>query len=487
MSDYANPLTEEKTELKRSLGFVDATLLVSGSMIGSGIFIVSADMSRNVGSAGWLLLLWVLTGVITVTAALSYGELAGMMPKAGGQFVYIQRAYGSLLGFVYGWTVFAVIQTGTIAAVAVAFTKFTAVFIPALNPENILFNVGSFPIKASALFAIGSVVLLTWINSQGIQSGKLIQNVFTSAKLLALLGLIVVGIGVGSKTGTLSANFQNAWAATQTTADGSVVSLGGMALLLALGVSMIGSLFSADSWNNVTFIAGEIRNPRRNIPLSLFVGTLMVTTIYVLANIAYLSLLPLQGSPNAADVVGRGIQFASYDRVATASVSLIFGDVAVAIMAVLIMVSTFGCNNGLILSGARLYYAMAKEGLFLKTASQLNKNSVPGIALWLQCGWASILCLSGTYGDLLDYCTFTSLVFYIITIGGLFLLRRKEPNAERPYKAFGYPLVPALYIVAGVTICLILLKEKTFNTGMGLLIAGLGVPIYFMTSRGRKN
>ncbi|KAA9355048.1 APC family permease [Larkinella humicola] len=487
MSDSANLLTEEKTELKRSLGFIDATLLVSGSMIGSGIFIVSADMARNVGSAGWLLLLWVLTGVITVTAALSYGELAGMMPKAGGQFVYIQRAYGSLLGFVYGWTVFAVIQTGTIAAVAVAFTKFTAVFIPALNPENILFNVGSFPIKASALFAIGSVVLLTWINSQGIQSGKLIQNVFTSAKLLALLGLIVVGIGVGSKTGTLSANFQNAWAATQTTADGSVVSLGGMALLLALGVSMIGSLFSADSWNNVTFIAGEIRNPRRNIPLSLFVGTLMVTTIYVLANIAYLSLLPLQGSPNAADVVGRGIQFASYDRVATASVSLIFGDVAVAIMAVLIMVSTFGCNNGLILSGARLYYAMAKEGLFLKTAAQLNKNSVPGIALWLQCGWASILCLSGTYGDLLDYCTFTSLVFYIITIGGLFLLRRKEPNAERPYKAFGYPLVPALYIVAGVTICLILLKEKTFNTGMGLLIAGLGVPIYFMTSRGRKN
>ncbi|WP_138989901.1 APC family permease [Larkinella sp. C7] len=487
MSDYANPLTEEKTELKRSLGFIDATLLVSGSMIGSGIFIVSADMSRNVGSAGWLLLLWVLTGVITVTAALSYGELAGMMPKAGGQFVYIQRAYGSLLGFVYGWTVFAVIQTGTIAAVAVAFTKFTAVFIPALNPENILFSIGSFPIKASALFAIGSVVLLTWINSQGIQSGKLIQNVFTSAKLLALLGLIVVGIGVGSKTGTLSANFQNAWAATQTTADGSVVSLGGMALLLALGVSMIGSLFSADSWNNVTFIAGEIRNPRRNIPLSLFVGTLMVTTIYVLANIAYLSLLPLQGSPSAADVVGRGIQFASYDRVATASVSLIFGDVAVAIMAVLIMVSTFGCNNGLILSGARLYYAMAKEGLFLKTAAQLNKNSVPGIALWLQCGWASVLCLSGTYGDLLDYCTFTSLVFYIITIGGLFLLRRKEPNAERPYKAFGYPLVPALYILAGVTICLILLKEKTFNTGMGLLIAGLGVPIYFMTSRGRKN
>ncbi|RRB02116.1 APC family permease [Larkinella rosea] len=487
MSDSTNLLTEEKTELKRSLGFIDATLLVSGSMIGSGIFIVSADMSRNVGSAGWLIFLWVLTGVITVTAALSYGELAGMMPKAGGQFVYIQRAYGSLLGFVYGWTVFAVIQTGTIAAVAVAFTKFTAVFVPALNPENILFSIGSFPMKASALFAIGSIVLLTWINSRGIQSGKLIQNVFTSAKLLALLGLIIVGIGFGSKTGTLSANFQNAWDATQTTADGSVLPISGMALLLALGVAMIGSLFSADSWNNVTFIAGEIRNPRKNIPLSLFVGTLLVTTIYTLANIAYLSLLPLQGSASAMDVVGRGIQFASYDRVATASVSLIFGDVAVAIMAVLIMVSTFGCNNGLILSGARLYYAMAKEGLFLKTAANLNRNAVPGIALWLQCVWASVLCLSGTYGDLLDYCTFTSLVFYTVTIGGLFLLRRKEPNAERPYKAFGYPLIPAIYMVVAIVICLILLKEKTFNTGMGLLIAGLGIPIYFMTSRGRKN
>ncbi|GAB3928386.1 APC family permease [Larkinella terrae] len=486
MTDPVNPVVEEKTELKRSLGFIDATLLVSGSMIGSGIFIVSADMSRNVGSAGWLIFLWVLTGVITVTAALSYGELAGMMPKAGGQFVYIQRAYGSLLGFVYGWTVFAVIQTGTIAAVAVAFTKFTAVFVPALNPENILFSVGSFPVKASALFAIGSIVLLTWINSQGIQSGKLIQNVFTSAKLLALLGLIVIGIGFGSNTGTLSANFQNAWTATQTAADGSVIPISGMALLLALGVAMIGSLFSADSWNNVTFIAGEIRDPRRNIPLSLFVGTLLVTTIYTLANIAYLSLLPLQGSATATDVVGRGIQFASYDRVATASVSLIFGDVAVAIMAGLIMVSTFGCNNGLILSGARLYYAMAKEGLFLKTAANLNRNSVPGIALWLQCVWASVLCLSGTYGDLLDYCTFTSLVFYTVTIGGLFLLRRKEPNAERPYKAFGYPLIPAIYMVVAVIICLILLKEKTFNTGMGLLIAGLGIPIYFMTSRGRK-
>ncbi|WP_019989688.1 APC family permease [Rudanella lutea] len=479
-------LADEKTEFKRSLGLTDSTLIVSGSMIGSGIFIVSADMARNLGSSGWLLMLWVMTGVLTVSAALSYGELAGMMPKAGGQYVYIGRAYGKLLGFVYGWTVFTVIQTGTIAAVAVAFTKFTAVFIPALNPELAFFTMGKIKISLGSLYAIGSLVFLTWLNNQGVQSGKVIQNIFTSAKLVALFGVILLGIGVGLSDGTLSANFQNAWAASSTSPDGSVVPLAGMALLLAFGVSMIGSLFSADAWNNVTFIAGEIKNPRRNIPLALFFGTLIVTVIYALANVAYLSMLPLKGSPEAADVLGRGIQFAEYDRVATAAVSTIFGDVAVAIMAVLIMISTFGCNNGLILAGARLYYAMAKDGLFIKQAATLNKNSVPSTALWLQCLWASLLCLSGTYGDLLDYCTFTSLLFYIVTIGGLFILRRKEPEAERPYRAFGYPLVPALYIIAGTAICVILLMEKTFNTGMGLLIAGLGVPVFYFTQR-RKN
>ena len=480
--------TEEKSEFKRSLGLLDSTLIVSGSMIGSGIFIVSADMARNLGASGWLLLLWVLTGIITVIAALSYGELAGMMPKAGGQYVYIQRAYGPLLGFVYGWTVFMVIQTGTIAAVAVAFARYTAVFVPALNPKNVLFSLGSLHISLGQLFAISSIVLLTWVNSRGIQSGKLIQNVFTSAKLIALFGLILLGIAIGFGRDTLSLNLQNAWDATQTitNADGSIASvlpLAGMALVLAFGTSMVGSLFSADAWNNVTFIAGEIKNPRRNIPLALFLGTLMVTVIYTLANVSYLSLLPLTGSPGAADVLGRGMQFAEFDRVATAAAETIFGNVAIAVMAVLIMVSTFGCNNGLILAGARLYYAMAKDGLFLKQASSLNKNAVPGRALWLQCIWASLLCLSGTYGDLLDYCTFASLVFYIVTIGGLFLLRRNEPTAERPYKAFGYPLIPALYIVAGLTICAILLWTKTFNTGMGLLIAGLGVPIYFWTKR----
>ncbi|WP_083882477.1 APC family permease [Fibrisoma limi] len=470
---------------------MDSTLIVSGSMIGSGVFIVSADMARNLGSSGWLLLLWVLTGVLTVAAALSYGELAGMMPKAGGQYVYIQRAFGPLLGFVYGWTVFMVIQTGTIAAVAVAFTKYTAVFVPALSPANVLFSLGPVDISAGSLFAIASLVLLTWLNSQGVQSGKLIQNVFTSAKLIALLGLIVVGIGLGISSGVLSANLTDAWNANQTllNPDGTIASvlpLTGIALLLAFGTSMVGSLFSADAWNNVTFIAGEIKNPRRNIPLALFFGTLLVTTIYLLANVSYLSLLPLTGSPTATDVIGRGIQFAEADRVATAASSVIFGNVAVSIMAVLIMISTFGCNNGLILAGARLYYAMAKDGLFLEQASHLNKNAVPGKALWLQCIWASILCLSGRYGDLLDYCTFASLCFYIVTIIGLFVLRRKEPDTERPYRAVGYPLVPALYIIAGLTICGILLYTKTFNTGMGLLIAGLGVPVYLLTRRGQR-
>jgi APA family basic amino acid/polyamine antiporter len=477
---------EEKTEFKRSLSLLDSTLIVSGTMIGSGVFIVSADMARNLGSSGWLLALWVLTGVLTIAAALSYGELAGMMPKAGGQYIYIQRAFGPLTGFVYGWTVFTVIQTGTIAAVAVAFTKYTAVFFPALGPENVLLGLGPVKITLGSLFAISSLVLLTWLNSRGVQSGKLIQNVFTSTKIIALLGLIVVGITLGLKTGLLSTNLTDAWEATSTAADGSVMPLAGVALLLAFGTSMVGSLFSADSWNNVTFIAGEIENPRRNIPLALFLGTFLVTTIYFLANISYLSLLPLKGSPLATDILGRGIQFAEADRVATAAVSTIFGNVAVVIMAGLIMISTFGCNNGLILAGARLYYAMAQDGLFLKQASHLNKNAVPARALWLQCLWASLLCLSGTYGDLLDYCTFTSLCFYIVTIGGLFVLRHKEPNAERPYRAFGYPVVPALYILAGLTICGILLYTKTFNTGMGLLIAGLGIPVYFLTTRKQR-
>lgn len=478
-------MKNEPTEFKRSLGLFDSTLIVSGSMIGSGIFIVTADMSRTLGASGWLLFTWIFTGIITIAAALSYGELAGMMPKAGGQFVYIQRAYNSLLGFVYGWTVFTVIQSGTIAAVAVAFTKFTAVFVPALNPENVLFSLAGIKVTAASLFAIGSIVLLTYINSLGVQMGKVIQNVFTSAKLLALLGLIVVGIGFGLQSGMLTANFSNAWDATKTAADGTIIPLTGVALLMALGVSMIGSVFSADAWNNVTFIAGEIKDPKRNIPLSLFFGTLIVMVIYVLCNISYLSLLPMKGMPGAESVVERGVQFAQYDRVGTAAAEMIMGNGGVAAMAILIMISTFGCNNGLILAGARLYYAMAREGLFFRGAAELNKNAVPAKALWVQCVWASLLCLSGTYGQLLNYTVFGSLVFYIVTIGGVFILRKKEPNTERPYRAFGYPLIPAFYIVAALGICIILLidPQTRSDSGMGLVIAALGVPIYFLSKK----
>ena len=473
---------------KQSLGLLDATMLVSGAMIGYGIFIVSADMSRNVGSTGWLLLTWLITGLVTVAAALSYGELAGMMPKAGGQYIYIQRAFGPLLSFVYGWTVFMVIQTGTIAAVAVAFTKFSAVFFPILNPENILVTLGSIKVSVGSLYAIASIILLTFINTKGIQSGKMIQNTFTIAKLVALFGLIVVGLGYGFKSGMLSQNLENAWDASKATSEGGITAIGGMALVMALGVSMIGSLFSSDAWNNVTFIAGEIKDPKRNIPRSLFLGTLIVTVIYLLANLAYLSILPLKGTPDGVDVLAKGIQFADYDRVATAAMSVIFSDSAAGIMAALIMISTFGCNNGLILAGARLYYAMAQDGLFLKQASTLNENGVPAKALWLQCLWASLLCLSGTYGELLNYCTFGSLLFYMVTIAGIFVLRRKEPNTERPYKAVGYPLVPILYLVVTFGICLILLiDDKTrFDTGMGLLIAAIGVPVYYFTTRTKK-
>jgi basic amino acid/polyamine antiporter, APA family len=484
------PTPEPTDQFNRSLNLLDATLLVAGGMIGSGIFLVTAAMARNLGSSGWLLALWGLTAVLTVAAALSYGELAGMMPKAGGQYVYLQRAFNPLVGFIYGWTVFAVIQTGTIAAVAVAFTKFTAVFLPALNPELTWFSVGPVELSRGKLFAIGSIVLLTWLNSRGVQSGKRIQNVFTSAKLVSLFGLILLGLGYGLSHDTLAANFRNAWAAAETAQDSqtklwTVVPLAGFGLMLAFGRSMIGALFSADAWNNVTFIAGEIKNPRRNIPLSLFFGTLLVTSIYLLANIAYLAVLPLQGAPDATTVLGRGMQFAEFERVGTAAASVMLGDKAVIIMAILIMISTFGCNNGLILAGARLYYAMASDGLFIRSMGRLNKNAVPGVALWLQCAWASALCLSGRYGDLLDYCTFAALVFYAVTIIGLFRLRRTEPDTERPYRAFGYPLVPAFYIIATTTICLLLLiDERTrFNTGMGLVIAALGVPVYYLMRR----
>ena len=469
--------------LTRTLGLKDATMMVAGSMIGSGIFIVSADMSRNVGGTGWLLLLWLISGVITVMAALSYGELAGMMPKAGGQFVYIQRAWGNLTGFLYGWSVFTVIQSGVIAAVAVGFAKFSGVFMPWINVDNVLFTLGFVKITSANLVAIALIVFLTWVNSRGVNGGKVIQMVFTSAKLIALLFLIVTGIYIGLNKDYFAQNFSNMWESSQWLQNAdktwSLQTISGMGLILALGTAIIGSLFSSDAWNNVTFIAGEIKDPHHNIPKSLLFGTAIVTVIYMLANIAYLGLLPVHGDPTATGVLQQGIQFATNDRVGTAAASQIFGEGALFLMAGLIMVSTFGCNNGLILSGARVYYAMAKEGLFFKKAGTLNKNNVPQFALWIQAAWASVLCLSGTYGDLLDYCTFASLLFYIVTIGGLFILRKKEPDTERPYKVFSYPILPMLYIVIATAICAILLVTKTQNTVSGLVIVGLGLPIYY--------
>jgi basic amino acid/polyamine antiporter, APA family len=455
-------------EPKPTLSLLDTTLIVSGSMIGSGIFIVSSEMARTVGSAGWLLLCWILTGVLTLFAALSYGELAGMMPKAGGQYVYIKKAFGSLVGFMYGWTVFLVIQTGVIAAVAVAFAKYIGVFIPIFEEGNLLLQVGRFKLTYAQLLAIASIAFLTFLNARGIKNGKVIQRVFTFAKLIALFGLIAIGLYAGFAKGVLSANFTNAWDAYYVE-KGNAIPLTGMAVWIAVGVAMIGSLFSSDAWNNVTFIAAEIKNPQKNIPLGLMMGTFIVTVIYCLANVAYLCLLSMQE-----------IQGAPHDRVGAAAMATIFsGNTAMYLMAGLIVVSTFGCNNGLILAGARLFQAMSADGLFFRRAKDINTFGVPGYALVIQGLWASLLCLSGSYGDLLEYSTFASLLFYIVTIAAIFILRKKDPGTPRPYKAWGYPLVPGLYIVLTTLICIDLVYNKTMNTGIGLVIVALGIPVYY--------
>jgi APA family basic amino acid/polyamine antiporter len=477
-----------ESKLKQSLGLLDATLLVAGSMIGSGIFIVTAPMMRDIGSAAWMIVLWVLTGLITIFAALSYGELAGMMPNAGGQYVYIQRAYGKMMSFLYGWTVFTVIQTGVIAAVAVAFAKYAGVFFPVLNDsflETDLVN-----ISYGQLVAIGSIMALTILNSRGVQNGKILQLIFTSAKLFALFALIVLGLAIGLKSDVFTQNFDHMWNAYKTiqlpSGELDTIPLTGFALMGALGATIINSLFSSDAWNNVTFIAGEIKDPKKNIPKSLFFGTTIVTIIYILANLAYLALLPKGGDPMATDALGQGIMFAANDRVGAGAASVIFGGLGITMMAALIMISTFGCNNGLILAGSRLFYAMSSDGLFFKQAKKLNQFNVPSVAMWIQGIWASILCLSGKYGDLLVYSTFASLLFYILTIFGIFILRKKEPNTERPYKAFGYPFIPALYILVTLAICVDLLVYDLRNAGMGLLIVLLGIPIYFIADRKKR-
>jgi len=498
----------EQREFKRSLGLIDATSLVAGSMIGSGIFLVSADMSRDLGSAGWLLVAWLLSGVITLAAALSYGELAGMMPDAGGQYIYIRRAWGKLPAFLYGWTVFAVVQTGVIAAVAVAFAKYAGEFFPLLDKAMFGWysqNGKTFPIDGivpadakmiwqatyGQLVAVGLIIFLTFINSRGVKSGAFVQKIFTSAKLLALLGLIVLGLIVGLKGNVFANNFHDAWSASRTfkdSASGQFVSqpITGVMLLLVFGMTMINSLFSSDAWNNVTFIAGEIREPQKNIPRSLMLGTFIVTILYLLANVAYLALLPLKGDPHGADVLSRGMQFAEAGRVGTAAATMIFGSVASAMMAVLIMISTFGCNNGIVLSGARLYYAMAKDELFFRKAASLNEHSVPSFGLWIQCVWAGLLCFSGTYSDLVTYATFANLLFYIMTIAGVFILRKREPDAPRPYKALGYPVLPAFYILSATAICVTLVVMDTRNSGAGLIIVAIGLPVYYLQQRLRR-
>lgn len=447
----------------RGLRLVDATAIVTGGMIGSGIFIVAADIARQVNSPGLLLLTWVITALLTMTAALSYGELAAMMPQAGGQYVYLREAFGKLTGFLFGWTFFIVIQTGTIAAVAVAFAKFSGVFFPWISPDNILFEAGPVKFHMQQLVGILVIVLLSWVNSRGVKTGAIVQNVFTFAKIAALIGLVVLGLILGRNPEAVSANFTNLWANADWT----------WATISLTGVAMVGSLFSSDSWNNITFLAGEMRNPKRDLPLSLVIGVGVVSTLYLLANFVYLNVLPLEA-----------IKTASQDRVGTAVVQRFLGAGAEKWMAAAIMVSTFGCVNGLVLAGARVYYAMAKDGLFFRMCGQLNEESgTPNVSLVVQCIWACILTLTGRYGDLLDYVIFAVLLFYILTIGGIFVLRQKRPNAERPYKAFGYPVLPLVYMLVAGLIEIILLMYKPNYTWPGLGIVLLGIPVYFVWKR----
>lgn len=469
--------TNQHTEFKPTLGAFDATMIVAGSMIGSGIFIVSADITRNVGSAGWLVAVWLLTGFMTLTAALSYGELSAMFPKAGGQYVYLKESYNPLLGFLYGWSFFSVIQTGTIAAVGVAFSKFAGYFFPSLEmtDANILMQIGFLKIYPAQLLSIAIIILLTYINTKGVQGGKLIQTTFTVTKLASLFGLIGFGFLLASKASIWNANWEHAWDMKTIAADNSATPIFGVAILGAIAASMVGSIFSSDAWNNVTFIAGEIKNPKRNIGLSLFLGTLIVTVIYISANLMYLSVLPIHEIANAPA-----------DRVAVAASNVIFGNIGTYVIAVMIMISTFGCNNGLILAGARVYYTMAQDGLFFKKAGTLNKNAVPAWALWAQCVVAGLLCLSGKYGDLLDMVSFIVVIFYILTIIGIFILRKKRPELERPYKAFGYPILPAIYILMGTCFCVLLIIYKPNFTWPGLIITLIGIPLYYIALRNQK-
>jgi APA family basic amino acid/polyamine antiporter len=488
--------TSSDREFVKGLGLTSATMLVMGSMIGSGIFLVSAEISREVSSPALLIAAWAVTGFMTIVAALSYGELAAMMPHAGGQYVYLREALGPLWGFLYGWTLFLVIQTGTIAAVGVAFGKFLGVFFPAISSSHWIlhlhwtaptYEIG--PVKLGGmevglntqnLMAVLMVVALSIINIFGVKTGAMIQNVFTFAKVSALLGLVLVGLFIGRNAEALAANFgANFWRNA-----GAGGAIGFVGTLTILAIAQVGSLFSADAWNNVTFTAGEVKDPQRNLPLSLVLGTGVVIALYIGCNIIYLNVLPLVGDPHGTTILQRGIQYATEDRVATAALSQMFGVLGGYLMAAAIIVSSFGCNNGLILAGARVYYAMAKDGLFFRRTGNLHPiYKTPAVSLMVQMVWICILCISGSYGQLLDYVVFAVLVFYILTIAGLFILRYKRPNAERPYRAFGYPVLPAIYILMALFIDIILLRYKPQFTWPGLIIVLLGIPVYYAWSR----
>ena len=453
--------------LVQSLGLLDSTTIVMGSMIGSGVFIVAADIGRQVQSPGLFLVTWVVTALMTLVAALSYGELAAAMPRAGGQYVYLREAFGPLSGFLYGWTLFTVIHTGTIAAVAVAFAKFLGVFAPAVSAQAWIFKAGPVGLNTQQLVAIALIVFLTWVNTNGVRTGAVIQNVFTIAKAGSLAALILLGIVAGRNPRAIQANFGDFWQGASF----------GWTAVRVVGVAMVGALFSSDAWNNVTFTGGEVKNPRRNLPLALGMGVLAVSVLYIGCNLVYLMALPLTG-----------IQHAPEDRVATTFMAQILGPAATQLMAIAVMVSTFGCNNGLILAGARVYYAMAGDGLFFKAVRKLDpRTHAPVRSLWVQCLWACCLTLTGRYGDLLDYVIFAVLLFCVLTIVGLFVLRRTRPTMERPYRAIGYPVLPALYIAAGVLIEGLLLVYKPNYTWPGLLLVLLGLPVYAAWNWRKRN
>lgn len=475
-----------------------------GSMIGSGIFIVSAEISREVNSPGLLILAWVVTGFMTITGALSYGELAAMMPRAGGQYVYLRESLGPLWGFLYGWTLFLVIQTGTIAAVGVAFGKFLGYFFPSISSTNWIVHIAKVPpigvgpmvlgnmdvgLNTQNLMAIVIIVFLSGVNIFGLKTGALIQNVFTIAKASALFGLVVLGLAIGRNAQAIAANFTDFWRnagwhaqhAVQTGVGGQVAIVG---TLTIIAVAQVGSLFSSDAWNNVTFTAGEVKDPSRNLPLSLAMGTGVVILLYIATNFIYLMVLPLNGNPHGLTALARGIKYAAEDRVGSAAMFQMFGQAGGAAMAIAIMLSCFGCDNGLILAGARVYYAMAKDKLFFRRVADLHpKYKTPVVSLAVQAIWTCVLCLSGTYSQLLDYIIFAVLVFYILTIGGLFVLRWKRPQAQRPYRAIGYPVLPAVYIVFAVFIDVVLLRYKPQYTWPGLIIVLIGIPVYLLWSR----